>query len=202
VFRPVLVSEGKQAIQIVFEVCQVGDDRVVARILAADHDLVDEACGPGLGLVHRVAPDQGQSEIGVEITGDGIGPVEGDMGVHRRPLVLREGEVGDGADPRREPPSGVLGDDTQLDGGAAQVDIGLAVADLVAETEADLLAQQIRLPAVDVADAGRDVVFDLDPGVDLEQVGLAAAGDDPLPGADVVVVDVGGEFQRVLDDLV
>ncbi len=56
--------------------------------------------------------------------------------------------------------------------------------------------------SVEVADTGRDVIFHLNPGVNLKEIGLSGTGYDPLPGSHIVVTYMGCKFQGVLNNLI
>ena len=123
------------------------------------------------------------------------------MGIYRGPLLLRIRETRDRTDPGGKTAVSVLSHDPELNTGPFKDNILLIVAHFVAQTKTDLFADQVRLPAVDIADPGRYIIFYLNSGIYLKQVGLPVTGDDPLPGPDIVVTDMGCQLQRVGDYL-
>ena len=64
-----------------------------------------------------------------------------------------------------------------------------------------ILPALVALVVADAGDAGRDAVLHLDAGVHFHEEGLALAGDDPFPGAHVVIAHLAGHGQGVVDDV-
>ena len=72
-----LKSEGQQAVQVVSQIFQVGDNGATMRILSVNDCLVDKPGGSKFRILDGVAPDQGQGQIGVVFTGDPYSRSEG-----------------------------------------------------------------------------------------------------------------------------
>ena len=73
--------EGQQAVQVVFQIFQVGDNGASVRVLTANEDFINKLSSPVLGFFHGISPYQGQGQVGVIFTGNPVFPVRRDMGI-------------------------------------------------------------------------------------------------------------------------
>ncbi len=112
-----------------------------------------------------------------------------DVGVHTDSFAAGPDRLAHDAGRGGEVAGRVLGVDAALDGGAGEPHVFLTEAEALALGDPDLLLDQ-----VDAADRLGDRMLDLDAGVHLQKIELAAVGiDQEFDGAGAAVVEVLGE---------
>ncbi len=81
-------------------------------------------------------------------------------------------------------------------------DFCLGIAKRLAKANPNLFRDQIHaFMAPHPGNAGRYAVFHLDPGIYFHQEWLALAGNNPFPGADIVIANLFGHGQGILDNI-
>ena len=85
---------------------------------------------------------------------------------------------------------GVFGDNTKFNACALELYMLLLVAYRFTKGETYLFSDEVGMFSIPVTYSRRDIIFNLDPGVDFKEIGLTIAGNDPFPGPDIVIPDM------------
>ena len=116
------------------------------------------------------------------------------MGIDCSPLMLWKVEFLNCAYPRGKSSSGVFSNDAKFNACTVKFYGILGKTNTVTQGNSYLLPDQVGLLAVNVTYTGGNIIFHLYSGIYFKQIRLAVLGNNPFPGANIVIAYMGGQL--------